>query len=261
MGKSSLICHLAEEEVSEVLHGGAGSIRAKECSFKCNGLAWKAVDIPGCNGLHMGKRWTGREVWMLTVALCWPLDIGMLCQRMPSQPCRSTSASVLPYHQPRHQDSYRRGLQQALCHLTEADVSCWPLQKRGPLTVAEFIQQYRLDDAADTDVLLYVTSLSAAAIRGEEDQRLERELVHKCEAHPVLWQLCMPAPSPGLQLRWLGNQPLLCMGHHSSHACEHPVRQCAAVHRFAPTMHALVSLFRCQPGQWLCAGSAATAFP
>ena len=83
MGKSSLICHLAEEEVSEVLHGGAGSIRAKECSFKCNGLAWKAVDRPGCNGLHMGKRWTGREVWMLTVALCWPLDIGMLCQRMP----------------------------------------------------------------------------------------------------------------------------------------------------------------------------------
>ena len=72
VGKSSLICHLAEEEVSEVLHSGAGSIRPKDCSIDCNGLAWKAVDIPGCNGLHMAKGWIGREVSLSPLAACLP---------------------------------------------------------------------------------------------------------------------------------------------------------------------------------------------
>ena len=70
VGKSSLICHLAEEEVSEVLHGRAGSVRAVDSSINCNGLGWNVVDVPGCNGLHMGKGWIGREVTLSSLTSC-----------------------------------------------------------------------------------------------------------------------------------------------------------------------------------------------
>ena len=63
-----------------------------------------------------------------------------------------------------------------------ADACCWSLQKRGPVTVKEFIKHYKLEDPTDTDLLLYVTSLCAASKRGAADQRLEQELVHKYEA-------------------------------------------------------------------------------
>ena len=55
-----------------MLHSSAGSIRPKDCSIDCNGLAWKVVDIPGCNGLHMAKGWTGREVSPSLLAACLP---------------------------------------------------------------------------------------------------------------------------------------------------------------------------------------------
>ena len=56
------------------------------------------------------------------------------------------------------------------------------LQKRGPISVKEYITLYKLDDPDDTDVLLYVSSLCAASKRGARDQKSEQELVHKCEA-------------------------------------------------------------------------------
>lgn len=49
-----------------MLHGAVGSVAAVDCSITCGGLsgglAWKVVDVPGCNGLHLSKNLLGREV-------------------------------------------------------------------------------------------------------------------------------------------------------------------------------------------------------
>ena len=70
IGKSALVNHLAQEDVSEVLHGSVGSVGPVECTINCSGLDWRVVDIPGCNGLHLNKKLLSREVGLVYVGGC-----------------------------------------------------------------------------------------------------------------------------------------------------------------------------------------------
>ena len=50
----------------------------------------------------------------------------------------------------------------------------------------QFIKHYKLDSAAHTDAILYVTSLETTGQRGRSDKQQERKLLRRCGSRCML---------------------------------------------------------------------------